>query len=283
MEVVFRQECVLSCGNFFTVVVTPEGRVVFLGVNPLKQCVPPPAGDNVIAVSAGSLHSAALTRDGRVVCWGDNSRGQCEVPAEVGSVVAVSCGAGFTMALTSSGEVKCWGNSNGYLFEVPDITERWIAISAGDDYCGAISESSKIFCWPQTKFQLRPFAVEVPLAESLFCWYRHTTVLTHDGRLLSWGRDGFSEVPAGDQNIVTFSSRGFYFAAVTQSGSVIGNFHSQCIVPADLNNVVSASCSHMHVAALTQDGVVVCWGRNDVGQCNVPENAIGMRETNILM
>jgi alpha-tubulin suppressor-like RCC1 family protein len=282
MEVAFRQECVLSCGNFFTAVVTPEGRVVCWGDNRFKQCEPPADLENVIAVSAGGLHSAALTRDGRVVCWGENSRGQCNVPVELSNAIAVSCGFGFTMALTSNGQVKCWGKSNGYPLEVPDVAESWIAISAGF-YCGAITESGRVYCWGGTHAESGPFAAEVKLAKSICCWSRHAIVLTHDGRLLSWGQEGFSELLDGERGIVAFSSTDIYFAAVTQGGSVIGDFPSECNIPADLNNLISVSCSHTHTAALTQDGVVLCWGRNDVGQCNVPENMAGMCEVTILM
>jgi alpha-tubulin suppressor-like RCC1 family protein len=41
-------------------------------------------------------------------------------------------------------------------------------------------------------------------------------------------------------------------------------------VPVDLENVVAVSAGWLHTAAITRDGRVICWGKNDVGQCDVP-------------
>jgi alpha-tubulin suppressor-like RCC1 family protein len=82
----------ISCGRYYTVVVTRDGKVVGWGSNEMGQCDAPAGLDHVVAVSAGDSHTAALTQDGKVVCWGRNGNSQCAVPNDLSNVIAISCG-----------------------------------------------------------------------------------------------------------------------------------------------------------------------------------------------
>jgi alpha-tubulin suppressor-like RCC1 family protein len=48
------------------------------------------------------------------------------------------------------------------------------------------------------------------------------------------------------------------------------NDNGQCDVPADLDRVSAISCGWDFTAALSRDGVVRCWGQNSSGHCNIP-------------
>jgi hypothetical protein len=50
-------------------------------------------------------------------------------------------------------------------------------------------------------------------------------------------------------------------------------------VPESLEKAVSVSCGGYHTVATTHDSRVVCWGKNNNGQCSVPvglENVIAV-------
>jgi hypothetical protein len=74
--------------------------------------------------------------------------------------------------------------------------------------------------------------------------------------------------------VVSVSCGFYHTAALTVDGKVVcwgSNDNGQCNVPDDLDLVGAVSCGHYFVAVLTRDGVVRCWGENDCEQCNVPE------------
>jgi alpha-tubulin suppressor-like RCC1 family protein len=163
----------VSCGSFYTAVVTASGRVVGwgnkayqmvpselesvitsegTGRNDDGQCVVPTevnAKRNVVAVSCGTIHTAALTEDGTVVCWGYNDRGQCDVPLGLENVVDISCGDSFTIARTAFGTLVCRGQNYCGQCEPPPSTEDAVvvAVSAGADHCGAVLADGSVLCW----------------------------------------------------------------------------------------------------------------------------------------
>jgi alpha-tubulin suppressor-like RCC1 family protein len=45
-----------------------------------------------------------------------------------------------------------------------------------------------------------------------------------------------------------------------------------------LQCVVAVSCGSYHATAITHDGRVVCWGCNNHGQCDAPEDIVVLVE-----
>jgi hypothetical protein len=54
---------------------------------------------NVVAVATGDYHTIALKNDGRVVTWGFNTAGQCSVPAGLANVIGVAARGNHSMVL----------------------------------------------------------------------------------------------------------------------------------------------------------------------------------------
>jgi alpha-tubulin suppressor-like RCC1 family protein len=50
------------------------------------------------------------------------------------------------------------------------------------------------------------------------------------------------------------------------------NNFGQCNVPEDLENVISIKCGHYHTTALISEGKVFCYGYNNYGECDVPKD-----------
>lgn len=92
----------VACGNFFTVALTTDGRVLTWGYQGVERRLGLGAefsqtpdlivrlptlmrdlmGKHVVQISAGATHAAALTRDGEVYVWGGSSHGQLGIGVE---------------------------------------------------------------------------------------------------------------------------------------------------------------------------------------------------------
>ena len=71
----------------------------------------------------------------------------------------------------------------------------------------------------------------------------------------------------------TLAGGGEHSLGVKADGSVAAwgrNDIGQCNVPPNLGRVLAVSSSGDHSLALRADGTVAAWGRNDLGQCTVP-------------
>ena len=70
--------------------------------------------------------------------------------------------------------------------------------------------------------------------------------------------------------VLTFGSLS---AQAAQSGLIVGwgrNNHGQCDVPEPNSGFVAIAAGSEHSLGLKDDGSVAVWGRNNYGQCDVP-------------
>eukprot|EP00250_Pteridium_aquilinum_P009461 c18682_g1_i1 orf=304-1719(-) len=130
----------VSCGGFFTMALTTEGKTWSWGANANyelgrgddhSRCKPSPIpkleSTRVVQIACGGYHSAALTADGRVLTWGRGGNGQLghgswnngRTPEVVEAlahirVVYIACGSFSTAAITETGALYCWGKNKDY-------------------------------------------------------------------------------------------------------------------------------------------------------------------------
>jgi alpha-tubulin suppressor-like RCC1 family protein len=113
----YKKESAVACGEYHTVAITREGKVVCWGSYKVDDDflpiddTPPDLG-NGVSVAAGTNFSMALTREGKVVCWGPRDGyyvGQCDVPVDLENVIAISGYCFHAAAVTGVGYVGWWG------------------------------------------------------------------------------------------------------------------------------------------------------------------------------
>ena len=178
-------------------------------------------------------------------------------------VVSVSLGDTHTAAITESGDLYCWGNnSHGQVME---------------------DDGSSYMVPPRTPRKILSNVASVSLGE------RHSTAITTDGDLYSWGSNGFGQAGIdSDQyktapskilsNVASVSARGCHSAAITTDGDLYcwgENYHGEIgngstddqYTPTKiLSDVASVSYGDTHTAAITTSGDLYCWGGNSYGQ-----------------
>ncbi|XP_078438381.1 regulator of chromosome condensation (RCC1) family protein [Wolffia australiana] len=135
----------VACGGFFTMALSPEGRLWSWGANSNFELG---RGDNVsdwrpkqipalqdvtiTQITCGGYHSLALTDKGEVFSWGHGGHGQLghkstqnqKVPLLIESlaeerVTYIACGGSSSAAITDTGKLYMWGNAKDCQLGIP--------------------------------------------------------------------------------------------------------------------------------------------------------------------
>ncbi|MBL9120061.1 MAG: hypothetical protein JNL80_09130 [Phycisphaerae bacterium] len=266
------------------------------------------------AVSIGGLHAACIRRDGSVLCWGSNDSGQCNVPFELAPFKQVVAGRFGTLALTESGQVVGWGsfpevpNDLGPSAKIAMVSGRCAAIGAngslrewgygwacehgaceppanlgacldvalGYFHCVALRADGTVACWGlDVAGSTVPPAglsdcIAVAAADAFSCAIRS------DGSLVLWGavppevlalqsQGPFTQIAAESVSIGLLRTDGKfvgYSPALDQSG------------PTDVGRCSKVVWGVKNTLALREDGTIVCYGSDEWGQLDVP-NELG--------
>ena len=317
---------VVAAGYYHNLALRADGTVVAWGKNTYGQCNVPASATNVVAISAGAEHSMALGRDGSLAVWGGSTayplaNARILPPGSVTDIAAVSAGAVHNLGIEPGGTVFAWG----YTFDqphVPSAATNIVAVAAGTNYNLALSAGGAVVAWGNGAVTNVPLSATniVAIAAGL----SHGLALKGDGspRILgpvayrdkvSVGNDLPFYARAVGQGTLTcqWTSNGIpltaadaalpripsslgsdgaaYQVIVTNSlgqvSSTIArvtvsvvhawgrNTVGQCNLPNSVTNPVSISAGGFHALALNANGAVTGWGRNRDGQTQVPTNA----------
>eukprot|EP01102_Stenamoeba_stenopodia_P000004 TRINITY_DN0_c0_g3_i1.p1 TRINITY_DN0_c0_g3~~TRINITY_DN0_c0_g3_i1.p1 ORF type:complete len:419 (+),score=98.20 TRINITY_DN0_c0_g3_i1:293-1549(+) len=196
----------ISSGDYHTAAIGKSGKVYIWGVykdsngylgftksQSEKQPVPTPVSElsdhTIIAIDSGANHTLALTSRGEVYQWGDVRQGRREVarlkkevlkptrvkfPRVKGGVhvTKIFAGAFHNFALTKEGEVYGWGFNN------------YGQLGTGD---------------MENRLNPEPVAFFSKLGVvSIAAGQTHTTVLTGEGKVYSFGRGDYGQLGLGD-------------------------------------------------------------------------------------
>ena len=241
----------ISAGAFHTLAVI-SGAVFACGVNRFGQlgdgtiinraaptAAAAPANANIVAVSAGWDHSLALSTTGTVYAWGQNRWGQLgngNAPTASAVPVAVTFPVG-TPAMTAIA-------AGGYFSLSLDSTGAvW---AWGNSFMGQLGQPA---AGPGVSTPTQTAAPANTGVTAISAGACHSLAVK-GGTVLAWGYNGFGQLA----NVAGGGVPG----AVTLPGGV---------------SATTVAAGGNHSLALTTGGAVLSWGRNNVGQLGIGNNA----------
>ncbi|KAK6919816.1 Regulator of chromosome condensation, RCC1 [Dillenia turbinata] len=139
----------VSCGGFFTMVLTKEGQLWNWGANSnyelgrgnkvggwKPQPIPSLEDVHIVQIASGGYHSLALTDKGKVLSWGHGGHGQLghssihnqQIPTVIEALAGecithIACGGSSSAAVTDEGKLYMWGNAKDSQLGVPGLPE----------------------------------------------------------------------------------------------------------------------------------------------------------------
>ncbi len=258
---------------------TEEGTVVAWGLSSApgqksrtQEMIPIPEGLKAVQVTAAPgtsssrIHCLALKADGTVTAWGRNDEGQCDVPPGLNNVVSVAAGNAASLAVKADGTVAVWGRGKLASSIPADLTN---IVQATFTQGGTLVVLADGTC---------RYFLEGKPKDGLMENYRDRSGKTH--RVLAGMSVEQSAVwqKAHARKDLVAVAGGRYGYGLTSEGEILAfsyNDDSVGMVPQDIGEIAALPtvpdyCDY--VAAIQIDGTVRAWGRNDSGQCDVPEN-----------
>ncbi len=192
-------------------------------------------GRTVVGIGAGEVTSYAILSDGSVVAWGGNAEGQLgndsplssSIPVKVyregvlagKSVVSVAGGYSHAVALCSDGTLAVWGSN-------------------GQNQLGTTVNTTRRVPYAVTSSGVLAGKTVTAIAAGSY----HSLALCSDGSLVSWGRNGASELGHGLPSSSTVP------VAVNTSGVLAGK------------RPTAISTGGIHSLVLCEDGLAAAWG-----------------------
>lgn len=247
----------VACGNSHSLVLGTNGLCYAVGDNSFGQCNVPAltGGLTYTQLAGGFQHSAAVRSDGAIVAWGDNSQGQLGIAGAaitsnvitppVGlTYVEVKCGGFHTIARLSDGTTSGWGYNIAGQKNSPPLPGglTYVGIAAGHLYSLWLRSDGNAFSTGSSggngATNIPPLSGGLTFAGVSAFHYGPSLFLKSNGTLVATGSAAFNET------IVPALPGGLTYTKIA-SGRYFG-------------------------AALRSDGMIVAWGSNNFGQCNVP-------------
>jgi len=248
-----------AAGDDFCVVVTSDQQAACVSFSEHADvklcCTPPTSLSNVVEVSVRGKHCMALTGARKVVCWGNNDFGQCMIPSILSSsaVVAIKCGKVNSMALTNSKTIHVWGDDSfGQVSGVPPTAVNIVAMSTrGGEHLMCLSKDKIVSCWG------RQSENQCDLPSEIQGW----TVKIDAG-------DFFSLALTSKKVLHWWGSFFDSSSTTTETPLVVSPPQEKFIA-----NVACFSAGNGHfLVLLTNRKTVLAFGRNDHGQCDIPDS-----------
>uniref|UniRef100_T1IIC6 RCC1-like domain-containing protein n=1 Tax=Strigamia maritima TaxID=126957 RepID=T1IIC6_STRMM len=188
----------ISLGDKYSAVLTPDGEAFELKLEDTTYTLQQLTVPKVKQVSCGKEHVLLLTTDGSVFSYGLGSRGQLghsgltneNVPRKVEAldgvaIASIAAGGWHSAALDTIGSVYMWGwNESGQL-ALP---------------CSKVDSQRSDNVSVEATPNLVNFPLEVTITK-ISLGSRHSAAIADDGKLWSWGWNGYGQLCLGDKQI----------------------------------------------------------------------------------
>ena len=272
----------VSAGNYHSLALLKDGRVIGWGLNNHGQInIPVGIGNNAAAIAGGgAFHSLALLKDGRVTGWGRNIEGQINIPVGIGNnATGIAAGSFHSLALLKDGRVTGWGDNLAGQTNIPvGIGTNATGIYAGFNTSFALLKDGRVSGWGVNANGQTNITVGIGTgAAQVGVSNQHSLVLLKDGRVTGWGLNdwGQTNIPVGiGTGAAQVSAGDAHSLALLKNGSVVGwgnNGYGQTNIPVGIGTgAAQIRAGGSHNLALLKDGRITGWGRNSEGQLNVP-------------
>ncbi len=265
---------------------------------------PSPTNGCAQQLASGDAHTCVLYDDGRVACIGANDFGQLGdgttgdsaafVHSAVDDVSLLAAG-GNTTCAASGANVSCWGDNGASQLGVADLAQSSeplltlsspepspvIQLALGRQHGCALDGLIHGHCWGTAAGEVTlPSAVQLPQIglgpRQMLQLGAARTRLVEDGRLydVAWEVGGPSEGIALTSNtpdgVVTNAIGIDHDCLLKKSGTVWcrgGPYPAYYAVVADFDtDIAEVAAGDGVTCARTEDGVVLCRGKNELGQ-----------------
>ena len=240
----------------------------------------PPSG-TFKQVDVGAVFGCAIREaDETLACWGDNQYGQLDAPS--GAFLQVSAGNVHVCAIRKEdSKVVCWGDSFGGKTAAPD--GEFTQLSAGQsNTCAIRKDDRKVVCWgndPNGRHN-PPDEVFIQVASG----QSHDCGIRTDGTLLCWGgtfsNDERVNAPAGRFTQVFAGDR--HTCAIREEDSKVvcwGRVTEEKAMNPPDEPFIQVTAGEFHSCGIRTNGTVVCWGRNNEHQLDVPSHLASLDVT----
>lgn len=258
----------LSGGIDYTVGVTPNGSILFKGLN-YQESGNVSDWQNIVAIAASNHSTVGLKANGTVVATGSNSDGQCNINSWT-NIVSISMGLLHTVGLKSDGTVVATGYNDYGGCDVQDWNDI-IAISAGSTHTlGLKSDGTVVAAGVNGAGQC-----------SVEEWRNITAVaagsgfsvgLKSDGTVVATGRNKEGQCNVNQwSNIISIAVCGYCTIGLKNDGSVVIAGDSFFNAVTEWNDIAAISTGTRHIIGLKTDGTLIATGKNDWSQCELQD------------
>ncbi len=272
----------VAAGNFFTLGLRQDGKVMAAGNNESGQC-DVEGWTEITAISAGLQHAVGLRRDGTVVAAGINDLGQCDVRGWR-DIIAVSAGYGHTVGLKADGTVVAAGYREDGQCDVDgwrDIT----AIAAGGWHTLGLKSDGEVVATGYNKYGQCEVA-DWRGIESLAAGGWNSMGIKGDGQVSSAGYGEKGQTDLGRwRSIRAISASGYHTVGLREDGTLLAagnNDDGQCGVE-NFADAAQIAAGGYHTVALLEDGSLAATGNDTYGQCDLDEWWVWMLEDSPLL
>lgn len=235
----------LDCGYEFSCAVAEDGELTCWGRDePGKnQVSTAPIDQQWDSVHVGHYHACAIDNEGDTTCWGADESGQ--VSDKPGGVPFLTMGLGraHTCAITRGLKIiECWGNDGSdQVSRAPDpiYFDGFIQITSGANHGCAIRDDLGLTCWGLNNLGQTEAPSDAGPYSYIEAMYDWSCGVLEAERLSCWGINNQFQLKEAPLN--------------------------------GLESVFGVATGVDHGCAIrNNDGHVICWGKNDKGQTDVP-------------